>query len=55
MSVSTRLPAGPAVIASSALPFFGFPLWAVAVALFGLLLVAFALRRKLRTEDAESS
>jgi hypothetical protein len=52
MSVSTRLPAGAAVLASSALPFLGFPLWAVAAALFGLMVVGFAVTSKLRKEDA---
>jgi len=55
MSASTRLPAGAAVIASGTLPFLGFPLWAIAAAAFGLMLVVFAIRRKLREEDVESS
>lgn len=52
MSVSTRLPAGAAVIASTALPFADFPLWMVAAAGFGLMLIGFALRRKLKKDDA---
>jgi len=51
MSAGTRLPAGVAVVASGSLPFFGYPLWAVAAAGFGLMMIAFAATRKLRKDD----
>jgi hypothetical protein len=54
MSASTRLPAGAAVIASGALPFFGFPLWAVAAALLGLMILGFVIMRKLKEEEEEA-
>ena len=54
MSAGTRSPAGAAMIASGTLPFLGFPLWAVAAALFGLMVVGFAVTAKLRNEDASS-
>jgi hypothetical protein len=52
MSVNTRLPAGAAVIASTALPFADFPLWMVAVVGLGLMLIGFAVTRKLKKDDA---
>ena len=51
MSAGTRLPAGVAVVASGTLPFFGYPLWAIAAAGFGLMVAGFAATRKLRKEE----
>jgi len=54
MSAGTRSPAGAAALASGTLPFLDFPLWMVATALFGLMVVGFAVTAKLRNEDASS-
>ena len=54
MSAGTRTPAGAAALASGTFPLLGLPLWAVATALFGLMVVGFAVTTKLRNEDASS-
>jgi hypothetical protein len=45
MSATTRTPFAAAVVAGGTLPFTGFPLWAVALVGFSLLVAGFGLRR----------